>query len=150
MINILRTSQVRAAQRGIPTGLVYQQNERTLNSIGADKLESMLRTRDWDDIENVKVDRRDMEALRVAQDFQKTGVVKDEDVSFEFDSTPAANRVEMEQIEGGNMVNVVMQALEKRLMGGGGWRGVAVVRGGDECRDDGERFSARPSRQAVR
>lgn len=118
MINILRTSQVRAAQRGIPTGLVYQQNERTLNSIGTEKLESMLRTRDWEEIEDVKVDRRDMEALRVAQDFQRTGVVKEEDVSFEFDSTPAANRVDQAQIEGGNMVNVVMQALEKRLMGG--------------------------------
>ena len=39
MINILRTTQVRTAQRGIPTGLVYQQNERTLSSIGAEKLE---------------------------------------------------------------------------------------------------------------
>jgi len=118
MINILRTTQVRAAQRGIPTGLVYQQNEKTLNSIGAHQLETMLRTRDWNDIEDVKVDRRDREALRVAQDFQKTGVVKEEDVSFAYDSTPAANKVDVKEIEGGNMVNVVMQALEKRLFGG--------------------------------
>jgi len=117
MINILRTKQVRDAQRGIPTGLVYQQNERTLNNIGVRKLESMLRTRDWTDIEGMKVDRRDMEALRVAQDFQKTGVVNEEDISFEFDATPAANKVDKQQIDGGNMVNVVMQGLEKRLLG---------------------------------
>jgi len=118
MINILRTKQVRDAQRGIPTGLVYQQNERTLNNIGVHKLESMLRTRDWADIEGMKVDRRDMEALRVAQDYQKTGIVKEEDMSFEFDTTPAASNVDKKQIEGGNMVNVVMQGLEKRLTGG--------------------------------
>jgi len=118
MINILRTQQVRSAQRGIPTGLVYQQNERTLNNIGVNQLESMLRKRDWTDIEGVKVDRRDMEALRVAQDYQKTGIVKEEDMSFEFDTTPAANKVDEKQMEGGNMVNVVMQALEKRLIGG--------------------------------
>ena len=79
MINILRTTQVRAAQKGIPTGLVYQQNEKTLSSIGADSLERMLRKRDWSDIEGMKVDRKDMEALRVAQDLQSTGVVKEED-----------------------------------------------------------------------
>merc|ERR550539_471205 len=66
----------------------------------------------------MKVDRRDMEALRVAQDYQKSGIVKEEDMSFEFDATPAANKVDKKQIEGGNMVNVIIQALEKRLMGG--------------------------------
>jgi hypothetical protein len=30
MINILRTPQVRAAQKGIPTGLVYKQNEEVI------------------------------------------------------------------------------------------------------------------------
>lgn len=118
MINILRTKQVRTAQRGIPTGLVYQQNEKTLNKIGTRSLESMLRLRDWSEIADLKVDRKDMEALRVAQDLQTTGVVADEDKSFVFDSTPAANKVDRKLIEGGNIVNVMIQALEKRLQVG--------------------------------
>jgi hypothetical protein len=115
MINILRTKQVRAAQRGIPTGLVYKQNEKTLTEIGADKLETMLRLRDWSDIADIKVNRKDMEALRVAQEFQQTGSIKKEDTSFEYDSTPAANKADRSQIEGGNLVNVLKDALDKRL-----------------------------------
>ncbi|KAG7347346.1 DUF1415 domain containing protein [Nitzschia inconspicua] len=115
MINILRTNQVRAAQKGIPTGLVYKQNEKTLSGVGVEKLETMLRLRDWGEIADVKVDRREMEALRVAQDFQQTGVIKQEDISFAADATPAANKVDGEQIEQGNLVNVVREALEKRL-----------------------------------
>jgi Uncharacterized protein conserved in bacteria len=118
MINILRTKQVRAAQKGIPTGLVYQQNEKTLSRVGAKSLEKMLRLRDWSDIADLKVDRRDMEALRVAQDLQNTGIVAEEDRSIMYDSTPAANKLNRKQMEGGNIVNVVLQALEKRLMGG--------------------------------
>ena len=63
----------------------------------------------------MKVDRKDMEALRVANDLQVEGAVKDEDTSFAFDSTPAANKVDKDEIEGGNMVNVIQQALEIRL-----------------------------------
>jgi hypothetical protein len=118
MINILRTKQVRAAQKGIPTGLVYQQNEKTLSRVGAKSLERMLRLRDWSEIADLKVDRKDMEALRVAQDLQTTGIVADKDMSVIYDSTPAANRVDRQQIEGGNIMNVILQALEKRLMGG--------------------------------
>ena len=120
MINILRTNQVRNAQRGIPTGLVYKQNEKTLNNIGSKKLESMLRIRDWSEIEDLKVNRRDMEALRIAQDYQSTGQIDDADQTVVFDATPAANKVNKEQIEGGNMLNVIMQALEKRLQGNEG------------------------------
>jgi len=115
MINILRTNQVRAAQKGIPTGLVYKQNEKTLSGIGVDKLETMLRLRDWGEIADVKVDRREMEALKIAQDLQQTGVVKQEDASFLKDSTPAANKVDGKQIEQGDLVNVMKQALGKRL-----------------------------------
>ena len=118
MINILRTKQVRTAQKGIPTGLVYQQNEKTLTKIGTKSLEKMLRMRDWSDIADLKVDRKDLEALRVAQDLQKTGAVADEDTSVVYDSTPAANKVDRAQIEGGNIANVILQALEKRLTGG--------------------------------
>ncbi len=126
MINILRTTQVRTAQKGIPTGLVYQQNEKTLTKIGTKSLEKMLRLRDWSDISDLKVDRKDMEALRVAQDLQTTGVVADEDKSVVFDSTPAANKVDRAQIEGGNIANVLLQALDKRLHGGPGGEAVSL------------------------
>lgn len=120
MINILRTSQVRTAQKGIPTGLVYQQNEKTLSKVGTKTLEKMLRLRDWTEIAEVKVDRKDMEALRVAQDLQTTGAVTAQDTSVVYDSTPAANKIDRKQIEGGNIINVVLQALEKRLLGADG------------------------------
>jgi hypothetical protein len=98
--------------------LVYQQNEKTLSRVGAKSLEKMLRLRDWSEIADLKVDRKDMEALRVAQDLQTTGIVAEKDMSVIYDSTPAVNKVKREQIEGGNIVNVVLQALEKRLVGG--------------------------------
>lgn len=47
MINILRTPQVQLAQKGIPTGQVYKQNEERLNEVGAVVLEKMLYNRDW-------------------------------------------------------------------------------------------------------
>jgi len=47
MVNILRTSQVRAAQKGIPTGQVYQQNEERLSKVGTKVLEDMLFSRNW-------------------------------------------------------------------------------------------------------
>jgi len=50
MINILRTHQVRAAQKGVPTGLVYKQNEERLSSVGTRTLENMLYSRKWDDL----------------------------------------------------------------------------------------------------
>jgi len=115
MINILRTNQVRAAQKNIPTGLVYKQNEKTLTGLGVDKLETMLRLRDWGEIADVKVDRREMDALRIAQDFQESGVVKQEDISFAADATPAANKVDGKQVEQGDLMNVVKEAMKKRL-----------------------------------
>lgn len=39
MINILRTPQVRAAQKGVPTGQVYKQNEERLSAVGTTTLE---------------------------------------------------------------------------------------------------------------
>jgi len=115
MINLLRTSQVRTAQKGIPTGLVYKQNEKTLASVGVDKLETMLRLRDWSEIEDVKVNRKEIDALKIAQDFQTSGVVDEKDMSVVHDNTPAANKVSKEQVEQGDLVKVVMQALEKRI-----------------------------------
>jgi hypothetical protein len=113
MINLLRTSQVRTAQKGIPTGLVYKQNEKT--QVGVDKLETMLRLRDWTDTAEYKVNRREIDALKIAQDFQATGTVSAKDTSLRHDATPAANKVDRRQVEEGNLVNVLLQALEKRL-----------------------------------
>jgi len=48
MINILRTPQVRLAQKGVPTGIVYKQNEERLSAIGANVLEKMLFDRNWE------------------------------------------------------------------------------------------------------
>ncbi|EEC48347.1 predicted protein [Phaeodactylum tricornutum CCAP 1055/1] len=115
MINILRTSQVRAAQKGIPTGLVYKQNEKTLSSLGVGQLETMLRLRDWSGIADFKVNRREYDALKIAQDYQRTGKLSEEDMSLASDSTPAANKIDRSQVEQGNLVNVLLQALEKRL-----------------------------------
>lgn len=115
MINILRTNQVRAAQKGIPTGLVYKQNEKTLKGVGVEKLETCLRLRDWEALADVKVNRKEMEALRVARNYQETGTIKVDDTSFANDATPAANKVDGKQIEQGDLINVVVEALSKRL-----------------------------------
>jgi hypothetical protein len=48
MINLLRTNQVRAAQKGIPTGIVYKQNEERLSEVGAATLTNMLYSRNWE------------------------------------------------------------------------------------------------------
>jgi hypothetical protein len=58
MVNILRTPQVRLAQKSIPTGLVYQQNEEVLESVGAGALQEMLEARDWEALSGEKVDRK--------------------------------------------------------------------------------------------
>ena len=115
MINILRTNQVRAAQKGIPTGLVYKQNEKTLGSVGAHQLEKMLRLRDWSEIADVKVDRKEMEALRIAHEYQEAGAVTLDDSSFSADLSPSANKVKASEIEQGDMVKVLLEALQKRL-----------------------------------
>ena len=48
MINLLRTKQVRNAQKGVPTGIVYKQNEERLNAVGAAELGRMLYQRNWE------------------------------------------------------------------------------------------------------
>mmetsp|Transcript_4436 Transcript_4436/g.13460 ORF Transcript_4436/g.13460 Transcript_4436/m.13460 type:complete len:420 (+) Transcript_4436:237-1496(+) len=69
MINILRTQQVRAAQRVIPTGLVYKQNEDVLKDVGSDTLENMLQQRDWEALsDRGPVDRRHKNPARELAD----------------------------------------------------------------------------------
>jgi hypothetical protein len=48
MINVLRKNQIEKAQKGIPTGQVYQQNGDRLLEIGIKPLEAMLHNRNWD------------------------------------------------------------------------------------------------------
>ncbi|CAM9912340.1 unnamed protein product, partial [Ectocarpus sp. 6 AP-2014] len=70
MINILRTNQVRLAQKSIPTGLVYKQNEEVLEEVGAGDLQKMLEVRDWTGLEGKKVDRRRVEYYQTARKLQ--------------------------------------------------------------------------------
>lgn len=116
MINILRTKQVRTAQRGIPTGLVYQQNEKTLSGIGSEDLERMLRERDWKQLEDVTVNRKDYEALRIAEDLQTGSLNENEENDLAFDPSVTANKgIDANAVQSADMVKVVLQALQKRL-----------------------------------
>ena len=54
MINLLRTPQVRAAQKGLPTGSVYTTNERNLETVGWQNLQEMLDTKDWSGLDEHK------------------------------------------------------------------------------------------------
>lgn len=141
MINLLRTSQVRTAQKGIPTGLVYTQNEKTLSSIGSRDLEDMLISRDWDPLKGKKVNRKEHDALSLALDMQdgksfdgkyesKSGSVSDPDNNsfvtkrigksdlVSGDANVAANSVDKSKMEQGDMVTIIMQAVEKRIEDG--------------------------------
>lgn len=57
---------MRIAQRAIPTGLVYRQNEETLGQVGAGALQEMLKSRDWGGLGKHKV-RRAWPSARHAQ-----------------------------------------------------------------------------------
>ena len=46
---------MRLAQKSIPTGLVYKQNEEVLTEVGAGELQKMLEQRDWGGLEGKKV-----------------------------------------------------------------------------------------------
>ena len=43
-------SQVRHAQKGLPTGSVYTTNERNLEHVGTRKLQWMLDTKNWTEL----------------------------------------------------------------------------------------------------
>ncbi|GMI00828.1 hypothetical protein TrLO_g13555 [Triparma laevis f. longispina] len=125
MINILRTSQVRRGQRGIPTGLVYRQNEKILNKVGDKELEEMLRTRNWDGLDGLTVDRSEYEALAIAKGLQEdvTKGVDPDDATSEVDyGSELRERDQSEktkaEIEGGDLANVLLQAIEIREKGG--------------------------------
>ena len=54
MINLLRTPQVRAAQKGLPTGSVYTTNERNLEIVGVGDLQKMLDEKNWEGLKGVE------------------------------------------------------------------------------------------------
>jgi hypothetical protein len=49
-INILRAPQVNKVQKGVPLGQIFQNNVENLNTIGTQRLEAMLKARDWSDL----------------------------------------------------------------------------------------------------
>lgn len=65
MVNILRTNQVRSAQRGIPTGVVYKQNEDRLNEVGTQNLQHMLDSLDWSLLPSISASSK-LEQIRLA------------------------------------------------------------------------------------
>lgn len=47
IINLLRTPQVKAVQKGVPEGKVFSRNANMLTEIGSPRLQEMLERRDW-------------------------------------------------------------------------------------------------------
>ncbi|GMI03423.1 hypothetical protein TrVE_jg5907 [Triparma verrucosa] len=126
MINILRTQQVRRGQRGIPTGLVYRQNEKILSKVGDADLEEMLRSRDWSGLEGLTVDRSEYEALAIAKNLQDdvTSGIDPDAASADVDYGSELRESHRDQsektraeIEGGDLANVLLQAIEIRERG---------------------------------
>lgn len=64
MINLLRTPQVRAAQKGVPTGSVYTTNEGNLASVGPTELQDMLERRDWGSIYDGQFTKHNVDVIR--------------------------------------------------------------------------------------
>lgn len=64
MINLLRTPQVRAAQKGVPTGSVYSTNEGNLATIGSAELQDMLERREWAGIYEGKFTKHNVDVIR--------------------------------------------------------------------------------------
>lgn len=50
MINLLRTPQVKAVQKGVPEGKVFTRNANLLGEVGSPRLQEMLERRDWSNL----------------------------------------------------------------------------------------------------
>ena len=96
--------------------------------IGADDLEAMLRARDWKGLEGRKVDRSEYDALNLAKGLQAAvtqGATIDDALATEKpdyaseikDSDRDADKNASEELEGSDLVNVLLQAVEKRESG---------------------------------
>ena len=64
MVNLLRTPQVRAAQKGVPTGSVYTTNEDNLATVGAAELGAMLEAREWAPLLEKKFKAHNVDVIR--------------------------------------------------------------------------------------
>ena len=64
MVNLLRTPQVRAAQKGVPTGSVYTTNEDNLAAVGAAELDRMLEAREWGPLLEKKFKAHNVDVIR--------------------------------------------------------------------------------------
>ena len=71
MINLLRTPQVRDAQKNIPTGSVYEVNEKNLQLVGPAQLQEMLETRDWGGIYEKEYTKHSDNLWGAASQFQQ-------------------------------------------------------------------------------
>ena len=123
---ILPLPSVRRGQRGIPTGLVYRQNEKILSKVGDADLEEMLRSRDWSGLEGLTVDRSEYEALAIAKNLQDdvTSGIDPDAASADVDYGSELRESHRDQsektraeIEGGDLANVLLQAIEIRERG---------------------------------
>lgn len=57
-------AQVRAAQKGVPTGSVYTTNEGNLASVGPAELQDMLERREWGGIYDGKFTKHNVDVIR--------------------------------------------------------------------------------------
>ena len=57
-------AQVRAAQKGVPTGSVYTTNEGNLATIGSAELQDMLERREWAGIYEGKFTKHNVDVIR--------------------------------------------------------------------------------------
>ena len=57
-------TQVRAAQKGVPTGSVYTTNEGNLATIGSAELQDMLERREWAGIYEGKFTKHNVDVIR--------------------------------------------------------------------------------------
>ena len=108
--------------------LVANTARRLSQGIGADDLEAMLRARDWKGLEGRKVDRSEYDALNLAKGLQAAvtqGATIDDALATEKpdyaseikDSDRDADKNASEELEGSDLVNVLLQAVEKRESG---------------------------------
>lgn len=125
MLNLLRTDQVRRAQKGIPTGLVYKQNDAILGEIGEAALTEMMVSGSWEaGVEGHEVDRSEYEALAAARRMQKG-----ESSGVEGGVGDDVKKRGGGEGEIGDLVGVILEGMEARLGGGklGVSEGAAVV-----------------------
>ena len=100
MVNILRTPQVRAAQKGIPTGQVYIQNEERLNKVGTRVLKKMLYDRDWQGLPSYahKAKKTREKAERILKQMRRGESVEDQEILDDDEKSDEPREAEIQRI----------------------------------------------------